>query len=105
MKLKDPEGWSKFEENNKDPYGKACIDYARTWADLMETKLAEGSKLEDIAKATSHEADTEGITGFMYGGAVQMLSQCWEHGEQLRKWHNLLLSTDPSYSRTSVFSS
>lgn len=36
----------------------------------------------------SHEADTEGITGFMYGCAVNILSQCWEHGEELRKWHN-----------------
>jgi len=29
-----------------------------------------------------------GITGFMYGCAVNLLSQCWKHGEELRKWHN-----------------
>lgn len=28
------------------------------------------------------------ITGFMYGCAVSILSQCWEYGEYLRKWHN-----------------
>lgn len=24
----------------------------------------------------------------MYGCAVSILSQCWEYGEYLRKWHN-----------------
>ena len=40
------------------------------------------------ADRLSHEADTEGITGFMYGCAVSILSQYWEYGEELRKWHN-----------------
>lgn len=40
------------------------------------------------AEKLSHEADTEGITGFMYGCAVSILAQCWEYGEELRKWHN-----------------
>jgi len=30
----------------------------------------------------------DNLTGFMYGCAVNILSQCWEYGEQLRKWHN-----------------
>jgi hypothetical protein len=25
----------------------------------------------------------------MYGAAVSVLSSCWEHGEELRRWHNL----------------
>jgi hypothetical protein len=44
--------------------------------------------LIDIASKTSHEADIEGITGFMYGTAVKVLTDCWKHGEDLRKWHN-----------------
>lgn len=67
----------------------AIFNYAETWANLMELHISEGSKLEDIADTQSHEADTEGITGFMYGAAVSILSQCWTHGEQLRVWHNL----------------
>ena len=43
----------------------------------------------DVAKQTSHDADLEGITGFMYGCAVSILSKCWKHGEDLRRWHNL----------------
>ncbi len=42
----------------------------------------------DIAEKTSHAADNEGITGFMYGCAVSILAHCWKHGEELRKWHN-----------------
>lgn len=42
----------------------------------------------DNADRLSLEADTEGITGFMYGASVGILSKCWEYGEELRKWHN-----------------
>ena len=55
----------------------------------MEIQLANGHELKDIAKETSHEANTEGITGFMYGCAVSMLSELWEHSEALRQWHKL----------------
>jgi len=89
MNLKDKKAWDSWVKNNTDPYGGACVTYAEQWADLMEKKMAEGQKLEDIADATSHEADTDGITGFMYGCAVNILASCWEYGEQLRRWHNL----------------
>jgi hypothetical protein len=55
----------------------------------MELELAEGNSIKDIAKKTSHDADAEGITGCMYGCAVQALSYFWVHGEELRRWHNL----------------
>lgn len=77
------------EMNSKDGYSKGVVDYTERWAVTMEAKIAEGAKLEDIAKDTSHAADTDGITGFMYGCAVQALSHFWIHGEQLRRWHNL----------------
>jgi hypothetical protein len=63
--------------------------YAERWAYLMEHEMEEGKKLVDIAKTTSHTADEEGITGFMYGCAVSILSRVWIHGEELRRWHNL----------------
>ena len=52
-----------------------------TTEDVMKVIVANADKL-------SHEADVEGITGFMYGCAVSILSQCWKYGEELRKWHN-----------------
>ena len=33
----------------------------------MQAEIASGKELEDVADVASHEADTEGITGLMYG--------------------------------------
>lgn len=88
MKLKDAELWNKSLANNQDPYGAAGHRFAETWANLMEQKMAQGKPLHEVARDCSHEADVEGITGFMYGCAVQILAAVWEHGEELRRWHN-----------------
>lgn len=85
--------YKEWYDINSDPYSRACFTYAERWAELLE-KLVENSDksvsqvFEEKANDTSHEADVEGITGFMYGMAVNILSQCWVHGEELRKWHN-----------------
>lgn len=76
------------EINSNDHYSRGVIDYMIRWADMMEDRMSKGEKISDMAKETSHEADTEGITGFMYGCAVNILAQAWEHGEELRTWHN-----------------
>src|SRR5882762_11307813 len=89
MKLKDAEGWAKAKAANTDPYGGRVISYAEDWANFMEREMAAGRKLEDVAEATSSEVDTDCITRFMYGAAVSTLSAVWEHGEALRRWHNL----------------
>ena len=44
--------------------------------------------IEDNAKRLSFEADTEGIRGYMYGCAVDVLFRYWKYGEELRRWHN-----------------
>ena len=92
MKFKDAKAkrlWAKSLKNNQDEYGACGHRYMERWTDLMEEKIAAGEKLQDIAEQTGHDADTEGITGFMYGCAVSVLSEVWEHGETLRQWHNL----------------
>ena len=86
--------YDEWKAKNTDSYGAACFRYAEAWAALMEKRLELGERLEDFAEATSHEADTEGITGFMYGVAVSILSECWEHGERLRRWHNIDTQVD-----------
>lgn len=88
MKFIDKEKWEKFVNANNDSYGSGVVRYAERWANMMEQEIENGKSLVEIADATSHKADTEGITGFMYGCAVSILSQVWEHGEELRKWHN-----------------
>lgn len=77
------------DRNSNDPYSARVVSYGEDWANLMETRMAKGEKIADIAKPTSREADTDGITGFMYGCAVSALARFWEHGEALRLWHNL----------------
>lgn len=76
------------EKNSHDAYGRGIYAYAERWADLMEEQLALGKTLPKVAAATSQHADTDGITGFMYGAAVSVLAVCWQHGEALRQWHN-----------------
>lgn len=80
--------WQNYVSKNADGYGRAIIEYAARWAALMEQRMAAGESLETCADPTSDEADVDGITGFMYGCAVQVLAECWRHGEQLRRWHN-----------------
>ena len=82
--------WNQGFQNQEDEYGRAVYEYAEKWANLMEQKIQEGNFLEDIAKETSHKADEGiGISGFMYGAAVSILSNAWIYGEKLRRWHNL----------------
>jgi len=96
LKTKDPTKWAELVELNKptpeDDYSAAVVRYAERWADMLETAM-ELANLDDasfaaVAKSTSHEADTEGISGAMYGMAVQILRDHWEHGERLNRWHN-----------------
>lgn len=88
MEIADEAAWQSWKDNNNEGYGGGIIAYAERWARLMQVEMASGKDLEDIASATSHEADTDGITGFMYGAAVHTLATSWEYGEALRKWHN-----------------
>ena len=87
MKLKDIKVYEDWKAKQKDGYGQAVFRYAERWADMMEDKISKGEEIKDVADKLSHDADTEG-TGFMYGMAVNILTKCWKHGEELRKWHN-----------------
>lgn len=89
IKLADPKLWeTTVEKNEKDPYGKAIIRFAKKWAEGMEEHIEKGVPLSNIASSEKTKADTEWITGFMYGCAVDLLSKAWKHGEELAKWHN-----------------
>jgi hypothetical protein len=88
IELYNPLAWKMWRENNKDGYGNGIMTFAENWAKLMQVEMASEKSLKDIASSTSHEADLEGITGFMYGAAVKVLSDSWKFGETLRRWHN-----------------
>lgn len=85
----DEEKWKVWKNNNPDGYGMGVLSFAKRWAQLMEDEIDNNSSsIDKIAQSASSKADIEGITGFMYGAAVNILSNCWKYGEQLRKWHN-----------------
>lgn len=93
LEFKDDEAkanWEKWVEiNSKDGYSLGVVTYARRWAKYMQHLMNKHNKpLFLIANKASHVSDIDGITGFMYGCAVGMLSQCWKYGEELRRWHN-----------------
>lgn len=88
QKMDEP-SWLSWVESNREGYGACIMRYAARWANRMEAAIKGGAKVSDCASKCSHEADTEGITGFMYGAAVAMLAKCWVYGEQLRQWHNI----------------
>jgi len=93
MKLKDKKAWAEWEKNNQDPYGKACVDVARRVMELLdedETPLHNGYYPEmHTAHGLICKADDDinagGITGFMAGYVAQMVTKCYERGEEFRR--------------------
>lgn len=72
---------------NTDGYGRACFTYASAWAQLMEKRMAGGEELDAVVEETSHDADIEGITGFMFSAAKAILHDCWIHGDKLMDYY------------------
>lgn len=76
-------------KNSTDGYSLAVVDYADTWAKLMEIEISKGrTKISEIADECQTGLDYLGITGFQYGCAVSSLVHFWVFGEELRQWHN-----------------
>ena len=91
MKIKEQkkQAYDHFVEiNSNDSYSYMVVTFMRRWADLMEAEIESGKTIPEVADKTCDEADTEGITGFMYGCVVSALADFWEYGEDLRVWHN-----------------
>lgn len=88
LEVSDAKSWQKTVDANKDGYGGRVVRYAEEWGRLMQVRIESGETVGQCAEELSRLADDDGITGFMYGCAVQMLAKCWKHGEALRRWHN-----------------
>lgn len=91
MKLVDREKYQAWKDKQADGYGLTCFAFAEQWAELMEEWMDGGKTIPEMAELASSIVDNRpgfGITGFMHGMAVAILSECWIHGEELRKWHN-----------------
>ena len=73
-------------EMTQDGRNNAVISYAERWADMMEQSIDNGASVSEAAAQTRYEANQENISWFMYGNAVRVLVNFWDHGEELRQW-------------------
>ena len=88
IEISNEELWNGMKDKNKDPYGKCVMDYAEAWAKLMQVEIAKGKTVVEVAGPAEKLLGYFGITGFMYGAAINTLANCWKHGEELRVYHN-----------------
>jgi len=90
MELKSASEWKKYVDANKgDEYGEAVLKFAERWANGIEKRMKGGETLKACARSVSKEANKGiGITGFMYGLGVLILSKVWKWGDELKAWHN-----------------
>lgn len=96
--------YEEYVKKATDPYSARVVSYAECWAQLLEIEIekvfglgtiVKTNDLEKLimekAKETADEADYDGITGYMYNCAVNILANFWEYGDCIRKWHNASL--------------
>lgn len=79
--------YDEYKAKNYDEYGSCVVRFAERWAGLMETRIKQGAKVADIAKAMSHKADTERISGAAFSFAVESLGWYWIHGVEVMAWY------------------
>lgn len=86
----EKEKWNNWVKDNSYPFFNCyTMKYARLWGKYMQHIMSKHNKtVANIAENTFDLVDMDGITGFIYGCVVDILSQCWKHGEELRRWHN-----------------
>lgn len=73
-------------EMTQDGRNNAVIAYAERWADMMEQQIGNGASVSEAAAQTWYEANQENLSWFMYGNAVRVLVNFWDHGEELQQW-------------------
>lgn len=96
MPIKDVsvDEWNKCIKNNKDPYGKACVDIAREVMRMLDEDpkyqhpLVKKDTWQIICDADK-SIDAGGITGFMAGCVANIVSNAHSRGEEFRIQWNL----------------
>ena len=89
MPIRNQKGWFKWEQNNTDPYGKACIDVAREVMRLLDLPEYQYFDCHDIICKADNNIEAGHITGFMAGCVASMVSKCHSRGEEFRRKWNL----------------
>lgn len=90
MPITNEKLWQKQVENNKDAYGKCCVDVAREVMRLLDESTDTINTHDLICKANKN-IGAGSITGFMAGAVASMVSQvsqCHSRGEEFRRAWN-----------------
>lgn len=96
--------------NTGDDYSNAVVEYGTRWAEMLEKAILDKwpdfnweddwriknyisnpVRFAELFQPNSlgHEADTEGVTGFMYGAAAWAIGEYWIFGKHFRLWFNI----------------
>jgi hypothetical protein len=91
VELIDEERWLAMKATNVDNcgYGQSMVAYAERWARLIQLRLTDGRKIDDVAGRASYEVDFDGIRPLVLRRAVIELSLHWKYGRELlaESWH------------------
>ena len=101
MPIINEEKWASWVENNKDPYGGACVAVARKAMEILDLEPGDFDTHELISRADK-ESGAGGITGYMAGAAASMISVCHSRGEEFRAKWNKSYNVDESQSKGGV---
>lgn len=82
--------------NSEDGYSNCIIKYAITMTQFMEylKKVHNRNVLQSFDIASYYADKIYGVTGYMHGAAVNIISNIWKHGEEVRKYHNKTFGYD-----------
>ena len=89
LELTAEKAWKKSVQVNIDPYGSGVVRYAERWGKLMQVEMRQrGASVltKEIVDATKFRADNEGMSGFSWSCARNLLIQCWKYGAELGKF-------------------
>lgn len=89
MPIMNKKDWKEWIENNKDSYGKCCVDVAREVMRLLDTPEYIKFDTHKVICDADKNINAGGITGFMAGAVASMVSQCHSRGEEFRKQWNI----------------
>jgi len=85
IELIDTAWWDELHNMATDDSDKELLAIAGLWARLMQLKIANGEKLEEVAWTTLVEACMNRDARDVAKDAVAALSLCWKYGEQLER--------------------
>lgn len=87
IRLIKPVYWENAKTCNPTGLGADIMKYADRWARLMQRQIDEGKAVKEVAEQTGREAGWPSIIQLVPLAAVEILVDCWEHGEALKDWY------------------